>query len=114
MPHLLTIDEVKLWCRIDDADDPAEQAQIDAQILMLIGAAKRYLKRATGIDFTSEDEEAKVCALALIAENWENRKAATEKYMKTNPFIQSMITQLTYGVNKPNGGDSHGCRTSST
>lgn len=97
MPHLLTVEDVKDWCRIDDVEDEAEQARIDAQIRMLIGAAREFLLEATGRAWTSKTERARLCALAFIADNWDNRTMSAKEEHKVSPIVQSLLAQLTYG-----------------
>lgn len=86
---LVTLDEAKLWLRVDHDDE-------DVLIQTLTDAADRYLYDATGRSWTAETPTAKICAMALIADWYENRDHNEERQRSVRPAIQSMIMQLSY------------------
>lgn len=87
---MIDLDEVKVWLRVDHDED-------DVYIQRLIVAAKQYLKNATGKEFTSDNELARLFCLFLITDWYENRKLAREKVgEQTREIIQSMLNQLKY------------------
>ena len=88
---IVSLDEVKSWLRVDFNDD-------DALITMLIDAAELYLKNATGITYDSTNHLAKLFCMTLISDWYENREMVGRATDQTRPIIQSILTQLTYGV----------------
>ena len=87
---ILTLDEVKLWLRIDgDADDTS--------LAILIATAEQYLKNATGIEFNSTNTLAKLLCMSLISDWYENREHVGKESDRTRFTIQSILMQLTYG-----------------
>ena len=89
MESLVTLDEVKLWLRIDGNED-------DALLNLLIGGAEQYLLDATGRTWPPDNHTAKICALAIIADNFENREVTSNDKLSVRPAIQSMINQLSF------------------
>jgi uncharacterized phage protein (predicted DNA packaging) len=92
---IVSIDEAKEWLRVDHNDE-------DNMIQMLIKAAEKYLKNATGNTFDSSNELAQLFCLVLVADWYENREMIGKATDQTRPIIQSILTQLTYSY----GGDS--------
>lgn len=86
---IVTLDEAKLWLRIDGDED-------DNLVQLLIDGAAQYILDATGRKWGGENNTAKICALAIIADNYENRETTAKSGMSIRPAIQSMIKQLTY------------------
>lgn len=88
---ILTLGEAKEWLRFDSDED-------DATITGLIIAAETYLKNATGKQFDSTDEQAKLFCKFLVNDWYENRELTEVKPSeKIRLVIQSMLAQLTYG-----------------
>lgn len=87
---ILTLDEVKLWLRVDGEDD-------DNTLLLLIATAEEYLKNATGIVFNSSNTLAKLFCMSLISDWYENREHVGKESDRTRFTIQSILLQLTYG-----------------
>lgn len=87
--ELVTLEEAKLWLRIDHDDE-------DQLIRMLIEGARQYLKAATGREWSRASVLARQAMLALIADHYVNREitvsAGASKELR--PAIQSMIMQL--------------------
>lgn len=83
------------WLR----EPPEEDNEI---ILLIIGAAERYLKQATGKTFNHENDQAKLLCLVLVTDWYENRELIGVKPSEKVRFsIQSLIAQLQYS---PEGG----------
>lgn len=95
---LLTLGEVKLWLRVDHDDE-------DGLIQTLIDSAEQYLLDATGRRWTAETPTAKICAMALIAEWYENRGQTGESNRSVRPAIQSMIMQLSFTPDEGDGDE---------
>lgn len=95
---LLTLEETKLWLRVDGNEE-------DSLIQTLIDAAEQYLHDATGRRWTAANKTAKICALALVAEWYENRDQTGESNRTVRPAIQSMIMQLKYAPSEDGEGD---------
>lgn len=86
---ILFLDEVKEWLRIDtDADDVTLQT--------LIFVAEKYLFNATGKTFDTNNHEARLLCLVLIADWYENRELIG-KDSNVRYAIRSLLTQLQYG-----------------
>lgn len=96
--ELVSLEDAKLWLRVDGDEE-------DALIQLLIDAAEQYLHDATGRRWTAATRTAKICALALVAEWYENRDQTGEPNRTVRPAIQSMILQLQY---TPEDGDDDG------
>lgn len=89
---ILGLNETKLWLR-EDTDDP----EVLKQISMLIYSAENYLKNATGIEYDSQNKQAKLFCLVLVTDWYENRELIGQKVSDKVRFtIQSMLAQLTY------------------
>lgn len=87
---ILGLEETKLWLRIDHEDE-------NELIKMLILSAENYLKNATGIDYESDNNQAKLFCLVLVTDWYENRELIGHKVSDKVRFtIQSMLAQLTY------------------
>lgn len=88
---IITIDEAKEWLRIEDDFDKKT-------IEMLAQAAETYLYNATGKNFNSDNQLAKLFCLVLITDWYENRELIGQKASDKVRFtIQSILTQLQYG-----------------
>lgn len=85
---LVTADEAKSWLRIDGDED-------DALLQTLIKAAVRYIRNATGRDFEG-DELAKVLALVLVADWYENRELVGRASDQVRPMVRGILLQLGY------------------
>lgn len=89
---ILNLEETKLWLR-EDTDDP----EVLKQISMLIYSAENYLKNATGIEYDSNNSQAKLFCLVLVTDWYENRELIGHKVSDKVRFtVQSMLAQLTY------------------
>lgn len=85
---LVTVAEAKNWLRIDGNED-------DALLQTLIDAAVRYIRNATGRDFEG-DELAKVLALVLVADWYENRELIGKTSDQVRPMVRGILLQLGY------------------
>ncbi|MED2006704.1 head-tail connector protein [Brevibacillus borstelensis] len=86
---ILTLEETKLWLRVDGDEE-------DTTIATLIAAAETYLVNATGKQFDSTNDLAKIFVLVLVADWFENRQAVGKISENTRQTVQSMLAQLTY------------------
>ncbi|MBY6276147.1 head-tail connector protein [Parageobacillus phage vB_PtoS_NIIg3.2] len=86
---IISVDEAKEWLRVDHNDE-------DNMIQMLINAAEKYLKNATGNTFDSSNELAQLFCLVLVADWYENRELVGRVSDQVRPIIQSILTQLSY------------------
>ena len=83
-----------------------DEDEEDLLIQTMIDAADEYLLHATGRRWTAETPTAKLCAMALIADWYENRELIGEQASeKVRPAIQSMIYQLSYTPPNEDGDD---------
>jgi len=83
----MTLDELKLYLRIDGSDE-------DALIQGLQAAAEQFLKNG-GASSTNNVDLYNLCAKLLIAHWYENREVVGKS--EELPFgLRSMITQLKY------------------
>jgi uncharacterized phage protein (predicted DNA packaging) len=100
---IIDLQETKSWLRIDGSEE-------DSTIEMLIGAAEAYLKNATGRDFDSNNDQAKLFCLVLVADWFENRDlVGTKPSDKVRFSMQSILAQLQYTpTEEPEGGDTSG------
>lgn len=75
-----------------------EPPEEDNEILeVIIGAAEEYLKRATGREFDSTNNQARLFCLVLVTDWYENRDLIGAKVSEKVRFsIQSMLAQLQY------------------
>lgn len=92
---ILDLEETKSWLRVDGLEE-------DITIGMLIGASEEYLKNATGKEFESNNNLAKLFCLILVSDWYENRelvmttslgRSVSEKIRRT---VESMLLQLQY------------------
>jgi|SRR5690625_903237 len=91
--QILSLEETKLWLR-EDTDNP----DVLKQISMLIFAAENYLKNATGIEYDSQNKQAKLFCLVLVTDWYENRELTGKRVSEKVRFtIQSMLAQLQFG-----------------
>jgi uncharacterized phage protein (predicted DNA packaging) len=87
---IVSLDEVKNWLRIDFSDD-------DALLSTLISASETYLKNATGIEYDSSNNLAKLFCMVLISDWYENREYTGKASDQVRPIINSILMQLSYG-----------------
>ncbi len=87
---IVSLDEVKTWLRVDFTDD-------DALLTTLISATEQYLKNATGIEYDSSNNLAKLFCMVLISDWYENREMVGKATDQTRPIINSILMQLSYG-----------------
>ena len=95
---LITVDEVKMFCRIDDDfEDDLLKFFIDVSIV--------YLKDVLGVNEVYEDIKLqfKMCCLRLINENYNDRdfylSSNKQKVSMTeNRLIKSMINEMSYKI----------------
>ena len=94
MPEPVTLEELKLFARIDHDDD-------DDVLTSLGVAAREFVERATGRCYTGEEAEevpqlARI-AIASLASYWfDNREPAADRATGTLPFhVRTMVHQLT-------------------
>jgi len=98
---MLTVDEVKLYLRVDFADD-------DNLINLLISNAETYLRDSIEdydrkVANDSFKNKAKLAMLVLIADWYDNRNFTTSKVEERTKYtIQSLIQQMKYGYGDGN------------
>lgn len=95
---IVSIDEAKKWLRVDHNDE-------DNMIQMLIKAAEKYLKNATGNTFDSSNELAQLFCLVLVADWYENREMIGKVSDKIRHTVDSILAQLSYCYG-PQEGDT--------
>lgn len=84
---IVSLGEAKQWLRVDGDHD-------DAIILIIIAAAEEYIKNATGKEYDSTNNLARLLCFVLITDWYENREQIgniSEKYRFT---VQSILAQL--------------------
>lgn len=98
MNDLITLEEVKMFCRIDDDFE-------DSLLTFLIQLSIDYLKSRLNIDEVFEDIKLqfKFCVLMLVNENYDNRNfyLSSNKQkvsMTENTLITSMLNEISYKV----------------
>lgn len=92
---ILTLDETKLWLRVDGNDE-------DAIIQTLMGAAETYLGNAVEIQFDSTNQLAKLFCFVLCADWYENRELiGSQPSDKVRFTCQSIMTQLQNAYGPP-------------
>lgn len=97
---IVSLEEAKDWLRIDGDYD-------NSIIEMLIGSAESYLKNATGKNFDSSNNLAKLFCLVLVADWYENRDLIGQRASdKVRYTIQSMLAQLKYAPDSDSGGET--------
>lgn len=84
---IVTLEETKAWVRVDGTED-------DVLIISLISAAETYLHNATGNQFDSTNDLARLFCLVLITDWYENREAVGSATEKTRPIVESILAQL--------------------
>ncbi|QSB48769.1 head-tail connector protein [Parageobacillus toebii] len=95
---IISLDEAKEWLRVDHNDE-------DNMIQMLIKAAEKYLKNATGNTFDSSNELAQLFCLVLVADWYENREMIGKVSDKIRHTVDSILAQLSYCY-EPQEGDT--------
>lgn len=86
---ILNLITVKDFLKIEyDDDDPV--------LDILISAAEIYLYNATGIQFDSTNNMAKLFCLILVSDWYDNRDFVGKVSEKLRYTVESMITQLKY------------------
>lgn len=94
---ILTLEETKMWLRVDDDEGPT--------IKMLMGAAETYLHNAVEVEFDSENQLAKLFCLVLVADWYENRDLVGQQPSDKVRFtIQSIMAQLQHAYKPEVGG----------
>ena len=95
---LISLKEAKEYLRVDGDEE-------DTLITSLIAAAEVYLKNATGKNFESTNELARLFCLVLVVDWYENRTYIAGKVGDgVRPVIESILAQLNYcyeGGEKP-------------
>lgn len=94
---MLTLQEVKNWLRLEQ-----EYETEDVLLQSLIDAAEEYLKNAVPdwVDLTG-NPLARLLAMVLIADWYENREAIGQTRSEVRPIVQSMMAQLQNAYPKP-------------
>ena len=94
MPEPVTLDELKLWARVDHDDD-------EDDLLTALGvAAREFVERATGRPYVGDEAEdvpdlAKVAIKALASHWYEHREGVEDRAHLVVPFhIRAIIHQL--------------------
>ncbi len=94
MPEPVSLEELKLWARIDHDDDD--------DVLTSMGiAARELIETATGRTYTGEDAEevpqlARIAIMSLVSYWFDNREPAADRATGTLPFhVRTMVHQLT-------------------
>lgn len=82
------LEEVKQWLRVDSNDD-------DTLIQMLIAAAKKYFKNATGKEYQDGNELATLYCLTLISDWYENREhVGKNAFGQTSEYIRPTLESI--------------------
>ena len=93
---IVTLEEAKKWLRIDGNEE-------NTILEMLIKAAETYLYNATGIEYTAENQLAKLYCLVLCADWYENRMLIGQQPSEKVRFTcQAIMTQLQNTGGEPN------------
>lgn len=87
---MITIEQAKLYCRIDNDDDDEDEL-----IKNLISAADSYIKTACG-DYDKDSPKAELCQRILINHWYENR-AATGSTKGLKYSLDNLLIQIRYG-----------------
>lgn len=90
---LVTLDEIKLYLRLDETDTTEDQL-----LTSLITSAEEYVKEATGFKFeTDVPERVKVIIKLLVAHWYENRELVSTKGISKIDFtIDALLNQIKY------------------
>jgi len=87
---IIEIEETKNFAKIEYEED-------DNLLTVLISVAEESLKNATGIEFTSENNLAKLYCFVIVKDLYDNREMTTDKTSeKIKNTIQSILIQLKY------------------
>lgn len=98
---IVDLEIARQWLR----DPPEEDNDL---IRLIIGAAEGYLKKATGREFDSANDQARLFCLVLITDWYEHRDLMGERVSEKVRFsIQSMLAQLQYRGEDNNGGEEN-------
>lgn len=96
---ILTLEEVKQFLRIEQ-----DYTEEDSIILIMIDNAETYVRNIVNyLDGTNNlmMSQAKLLALVLVADFYENRELSCKPSEKVRFSIQSIITQLQYSYGDP-------------
>lgn len=85
---IITLQETKMWLRLDSSYDDEIIAAV------LIPAAEKYLKNATGKEFGGTNELAKLLCLVLVADWYENREMVGKASETVRHTVNSILQQL--------------------
>lgn len=91
---IIELAETKEYLRVSHNDE-------DNTIQLLINAAEKYLFNATGNQFDSTNELAKLLCLVLVTDWYENREMMGRVSEKIRPTVESILAQLTYCYELP-------------
>lgn len=91
---IITISEAEKFLRIEPGAD-------DTTLQLLIGAAEKYLVNATGNQFDSTNELAKLFCLMLVTDWYENREMVGRVNDKIRQTVESMLAQLSHCYEPP-------------
>lgn len=87
----LTLEETKLFLRIDGDDD-------NAFINLITEAARKYIEKQIGV-LKEEDPRVKMLILGLVSNMYTKRMLTVEKDEKVQYVMNSMIMQLQFEFN---------------
>ncbi|MGN7470347.1 head-tail connector protein [Brevibacillus sp. SAFN-007a] len=88
MMAILTLEETKVWLRVDGSDE-------EPLIQTLMWAAEAYLHNAVEVEFDSTNQLAKLFCLVLCADWYENRDLiGAQPSDKLRFTVQSILAQL--------------------
>lgn len=92
---ILTLEETKMWLRVDGADD-------DPIIEIIRGASETYLNNAVEVEFDASNALAKLYCLVLCADWYENRDLIGQQPSDKVRFtVQSIMAQLQHAYQPP-------------
>lgn len=87
----LTLEETKLFLRIDGDDD-------NAFINLITNAARKYIEKQIG-ELNEEDPRVKMLILGLVSNMYTKRLLTVEKDEKVQFVMNTMIMQLQFEFN---------------
>ncbi|UUV17369.1 head-tail connector protein [Fusobacteria bacterium ZRK30] len=89
---MLTLDEIKLYLRVDDSEE-------DKLITQLELFSREEIKNSTGVEYVEENptETYKLAQLIIIADRYENR-ASEDQEFKPNNILSCLYSKLKYSV----------------